>query len=1185
MRLLFLLLVLLSFGFAQKLVLVVSFPNPPRKLHLLLQSAQEVGLEVQGVYLRAEDLKSLQLPEADIYLVDTPPEEIRKALQEKLTGKRLVFLSPPTAGDPQVLSKLLPYYSSGGRENFKNMFKAFAGLPAGPPRELPAVGFYHPARGVMENLPQDFEKPLLVLFHRSDLVAENTAIVDSIIVQSEREGLPAVGFYYPETEGLRRHLHKLILEGRPLPSVVVNLRLMYFAYEEEKKAFEELALPVLQGITYRGRKEDWKKNPQGISVTSIPFHFTLPEYMGAIDPTVVGADQPLKEPLLHMVENLVKRAKAWRDLQSLENSQKKIAIVYYNYPPGERNILASNLNVIKSLELLLKTAKDRGYRVETYSERDLQSKLTQMIGLYYSKPVSTDLLDCLSLEEYLNWYESLPEKVRKDIESYWGRPERDPYLKKGCFTIPVLKSGNFLLLPLAPRGMDYLRSKEIYHSTKIPPSHYYLAFYLYLQKNSHAILHFGTHGTQEWTPGKERGLDLWDYPYLTLGTKPVIYPYIVDNVGEALNARRRGRALIISYQTPAFAPSGTYGELEELHQLLHKEAQSEGRLKETIRREIAQKAMRANIARDLGYKNTTQILKDFESFSEKLHNHIHEIATQNVPLGLHTFGKTKDAELLALTILQMLGREWIKMWEKEPYEEFMAQPVDKIKSSKAFAKVLQCMEGSPDAYCETVIDLYRRLDAGVELVSLFSALEGRYIPASFGGDPIKNPDSLPTGRNLYGFDPQRVPTPQAWKTAVEITDQWLIDYHQRHGRYPQKVAFTLWSVETMRHLGVVEAQVLYLLGVRPRWDDGGRVVGLEIIPKKELGRPRIDVVVSATGLYRDHFPNLMNLINQAVRLVAELEEEENFVRQNTQKLMAMLLKKGYPHEQAQRLATIRSFSNESGAYGSGLDDAVFQTKDKKKLSGLFLHRMGFAYDEGLHSQKVHGLFEENLKDTDAVLLSRSSNLYGMLTTDDPFQYLGGLALTVEVLSGRKPEVLIANLRSTAKVQTAEEFLLQEVRARYLNPEYVKALMKEGYSGVNELLNTLNNLYGWQVVAPQVVRDPIWKEFREVYLQDKYNLGTKKWLRENSSASKQIEERLSQGITMAGYGTGRPVVPSSRAGAGSYEPSVRGALLQRVSTIHDVGQIHTLSGFWLLSVILLIPYLAGLFEGLRKRSYA
>ncbi|MFN7064748.1 MAG: cobaltochelatase subunit CobN [Aquificaceae bacterium] len=1176
MKWLFLFLILFEISFGQ-VAFIVGFPNSPKKLKLLLELAEELKVEVKGIYLRnAKELQEIGLPEAELYLVDLPIIDMRDLAKKRLEGKRVLYLSEPPEGE----EALYAYYSSGGKENFRNMLKLLFGLPAEPPKTLPLVAFYHPRFGIWENLPREVasKSPVVVFFHRSDIVSENTHLLDTLIEELEGEGIPAFGFFYPELEGLRRHKDKLFYEDKAVPSLIINLRLMYFTYEEERKAFEELGVPIMGAFLYRGKVEAWRGSKEGLPVASIPLYYTLPEYLGIIDISLIGYDDGEKRPVEYMMGNFVKRVKAWRDLFLKGREERKVAILYYNYPPGEKNILASNLNVIRSLYLLLEEAKERGYRVKSFEEKELQSLLTHMIGLYYKRPVRKELVDCLSLKDYEAWFGKLPQWLREEVEGYWGPPQRDSLLRDGCFPMPILKAENFALLPLAPRGIDYLKSKEIYHSTKIPPSHYYLAFYLYLQRNFDAIVSFGTHGTMEWTPGKERALDLWDYPYLLIGEKPHIYPYIVDNIGESLQAKRRGRALIISHQTPVFSPAGTYGELEELHQLLHKETQAEGKLRESIRREIAQRAIRSKIDKDLGYKSLKDILRDFEGFAQRLHEHIHSMAMENIPLGLHTFGKTKEKDLISLTILQMLGRDYVRRFEDTPYEEFLSRPLEEIKGSKAFKHILSCIEstGLEDG-CGEIKNIYASFKAYGEIESFFNALDGKYIPTSYGGDPIKNPSSLPTGRNLYAFDPQRIPTPQAWRTAVEVIDQWLKDHKAKYGKYPKKVAFSLWSVETMRHFGITEAQILYLLGVRPKWDEGGRVVGLEIISKEELKRPRIDVLASATGLYRDHFPNLMHLINQAVRSVEALEEEDNRVRENTERIKALLLKKGYKEEEAKRLATIRTFSNESGAYGSGLDEAVFKTKDKKRLSDLFLFRMGFAYDKELHSVKIENLFEENLKEAQAVVLSRSSNTYGMLTTDDPFQYLGGLALSVEVLSGKKPEVLITDLRRDQRILSAEEFLIREVRARYFNPEYIKALMKEGYSGVNELLNTLNNLYGWQVVSPQVVKEHIWKEFKEVYLEDRYKLGTGRWLMENPWALKQIEERLKKGMAITGYGI--PTVGQKPLPKGQTSQAIKGRVLQKVKT-EDRAKPQT-SNYILL--LLLLPYLFGLMLGSRGRA--
>lgn len=1218
-RILGLIIVVLVFVFRVEILychektiaVIVAFPASEKKLKTLKEAGEIEGARIIPKYVGRlagsvtelmKHIGNFSLPHADIYIFDIPSIEVRNLLrpylENLLRGKEFYILNDPPFGTSEDMAKRLnQYYESGGRKNFRNMFRLLLGRDADPPVILPKAGFYSPKVGVLERLPQKFlnETEVVILFHRADLEGDNTKIIDSLIDELHKLNVTSFGFYYPEFDGLISHVDKLLINGTPVPRLLVNFRLMYFKPDAEKEAFELLGIPVFGAIIYRGDLSEWEKSAQGLPITLLPFYYILPETFGIVDPTVVGYEKGEKLPIERMVKNYADRIKKFLDLIRKSNNEKYIAIIYYNYPPGEGNILASNLNVVRSLMKFLGEAKRRGYDTEEVTEELLRERMLEAIGIFYGKKIRE--YSCISLDEYTDWYRQLPEKVRHQIESVWGPPEKDPFISGNCFKIPEIKIGKISLFPLPPRGEVQESARDLYHSTKVPPGHYYLAFYLYLQKHFDALIHFGTHGTQEWTPGKERGLDVWDFPYLTLGNLPVFYPYIVDNIGEALQAKRRGRATIVSHQTPAFAPSGTYGVLEELHQLLHKERETEGRLKIKLRDDIAEIALREKIASDLGYRTKSEILNDFEAFANKLHDYIHELARESIPLGLHTFGETKERELILLTILQILGEEWLRRWDIGEPEEFMARPLEEIKNSMPFLVLKRCIEDSGfNDYCHQVNELYQRFSAEVELDALFSALEGRYIRTSLGGDPIKTPESLPTGRNLYGFDPTRVPTETAWRVAVELTNEWLSKYVQENGEYPRKVAFSLWSTETMRHRGIVEAQILYLVGVRPVWDQWGRVVGIEIIPREVLGRPRIDVVISATGLYRDHFPNLIHLINRAIRLVAELNEDRNYVMEETKRLSKIFEEKGNPPDRAYRLATIRVFSNEAGAYGTGLDEAVFRTRDRKILTNIYLQRMGYAYDEGLHGEKIESLYEENLKGVEAVILSRSSNLYGLATTDDPFQYLGGLAMAVEELSGRQPRVLIANLRGSGKIEEADKFLLREVRSRYLNPEYLKAMMKEGASGVSQILDILNNLYGWQVVSPQVVREYIWEELKEVLLEDKYRLGLSEWFKLNPSAYAQIRERILRGLEvvgkydLAGFGlemSGSGIKRTSETNLKSEMLSVKGQIMKPIPNIYEYEyskQEQYLKIDFVLLLYLVLVYSLGFIVTFRKSVY-
>jgi cobaltochelatase CobN len=656
------------------------------------------------------------------------------------------------------------------------------------------------------------------------------------------------------------------------------------------------------------------------------------------------------------------------------------------------------------------------------------------------------------------------------------------------------------------------------------------------QFKADALVHFGTHGTQEWLPGKERGLSVNDYPMLAVGDVPVIYPYIVDNIGESTQAKRRGRAVIISHQTAPFAPAGLHEALTRIHDLLHAWlAQGSGEVREKLRAQFLEGVRRERIDKDLGW-TAERIDRDFDTFLSEVHDHLHELSRAAQPMGLHTFGQGAEERWRIATVLLMMGKDY---WHGvagpgEEADEMLVGDYERLTESTPYRKLRAILIDGADlstlpeparAPAAKAREWYEALGAQGEMRGLLAALDGRYIPTSYGGDPIKNPDALPTGRNMYGFDPSRVPTKAAWEAGKEALDKLVEAHRAKTGHAPNKVAFTLWSVETMRHFGMLEAQALWALGVEPVWDAGGRVTDVRLVPRAALGRPRIDVVLSATGLYRDHFPNVMRQLAKAAKLAAEADEPDNPVARNSERIAQRLRARGLDADSAQRAAQTRIFSSESGRYGTGLDDAALatdtwktQAEGDRKLAELYLSRMQFAYgpDEsewgqrGAKGDAKLNLYAEHLKGTDSAVLSRSSNLYGMLTTDDPFQYLGGLALAVRHLDGKAPELYISNLRGqgAGRVEGAAQFLATELATRNFHPGYIKGLMAEGYAGTLQVLDGINNFAGWQSVAREIVRDDQWQEFMDVYVRDKHALGLKQWFESrNPHALAQAIERM------------------------------------------------------------------------------
>lgn len=1165
---------------AGRILVISTSPVQPGKFLKLAETARSHGLQLDARF--AEKLPADTGPALfngyDLILFDTPRDHLQAFVETRLAGAlptlRTPFLwlheaQPRWQGLPEGLARRLhTYYVNGGRLNFDAFLASLAahldGKPAGDIRDpivFPKSGVYHPDYpGLVFADPAAYlhwkaaapASPVIAIaLHQQYIAAEQTAFIDDLIRRIEKAGAVALPFYSPvmDPDAVRRMLRA---DGRTLAQALINTQIMLNP-EGRRAEFAELGIPVVQAMPYRkGDEAAWAADPQGITLMDVPFYLAQAEYAGVTDIQIAAATRKSDDqiaPIAAQADAVVGKALRLARLQRTANRDKHVTVFFWNYPPGEKNLSASFMNLPRSLVGTLAALKANGYATETPGETELTLSLQRLLAPFYQPASDTrelesllrdGLAEHLPITTYRRWLATLPEAVRAQLQERWGAPERSSmvltHLGQPGFVIPRLRLGHLALLPQPPRGERWEdKEKALYHSTSAAPSHFYMAVYLWAreQARSDAFIHFGTHGSQEWLPGKERGLSVSDFPMLAVGDVPVLYPYIVDNIGEATQAKRRGRATIISHLTPPFAPAGLHAALTSIHDQLHAWlAQDDGAVKDKIRVQFLAAVRKENIDKDLGWSEA-RIGKDFAGFVTEVHDHLHELARTAQPLGLHTFGQGAGEDGRIATVLMMVGKDF---WEGvagpgEEADELLVGDYTRLKESSPYRRLKAILQGTAElsalppkarAAAEQARKWYAALDASPEMAALLAGLEGRHIPTSYGGDPIKNPDALPTGRNLYGFDPSRVPTRAAWAAGREAFDQLLATHRAKAGKAPQKLTFTLWSVETMRHFGLLEAQALWAMGVEPVWDAGGRVDDVRLVPRETLGRPRVDVVLSATGLYRDHFPNVMRLLAKAAKLAAEADEADNPVAANTRRIAASLRARGWTEAQATNAAQTRIFSSESGRYGTGLDDAALATdtwkgkaEGDRKLARLYLSRMQFGYgpDENQWGQPGAGgenLYAAHLKGTEGAVLSRSSNLYGMLTTDDPFQYLGGIALAVRHLDGKAPELYISNLRGqgSGKVEGAAGFLAKELATRNFHPGYIQGLMKEGYAGTLQVLDGINNFSGWQSVAREIVRDDQWQEFVDVYVRDKHKLGLKDWFeRQNPHALAQSIERM------------------------------------------------------------------------------
>lgn len=946
----------------------------------------------------------------------------------------------------------------------------------------------------------------------------------------------------------------IMLDGKLLPNVMLVNTFIGGAPDRRKGWHQAMGIPVIYLLSYRhGDRAAYMKDTAGVNSFMLPFTLTMSEYIGMQDPVMAytnegGELRGIPEQLDMLAAKAVNLAK----LQTAANGDKRVALVFWNTPPGEKNVDAAHLNVPRSIEALIKRLKAEGYTFNDATEAQLIEAFAHMLRPRYRHDSMLELTATphwafLPLAEYKRWYAELPEAVRADVEKYWGGPEKSHWLiaRDGVqgFMIPRMQLGNLVVMPQPSRGEMAIEEdeKKLFHDVKVPLSHTYMATYLWMREQfkASAIVHFGTHGSQEWTPGKERGLWAYDYPNVLVGNTPVVYPYIVDNISEAIHVKRRGRGVIVSHQTPAFAPAGLSDDFVQINDLITEYRKvDDGPVKEKNRGLIIAQAVKMNILKDL--KLTQEALeKDFETGLREVETYLEDVGAAQQPLGLHTLGESAEEAHLVSNVMQMLGQPLYEATGVKNAREAFRGDYKQLQQTAPYRFVKEWVFSTrplaelTDERLRGLAEKGRKyatdLKADWETKAVILGLSARWIDPSYGGDPIRNPDALPTGRNMYGFDPSRVPTRAAYAAARDAVEDLIATHKKNKGKYPEKLAFTLWSTETMRHLGMLEAQALVAMGVRPVWDEGGRVTGMEVIPQKELGRPRIDTVISLTGLYRDQFPNVMERLNEAVVMVAALEEgpDLNPIRANTARVQEGLEKRGVKPEAARNFALTRIFGNESGNYGTNLPKATLASDkwDEKdgKLANVYLTRMSWAFgpDTTQWSQKLHdasgaevNVYAEQLRGTDAAVFSRSSNLKGLLDRDHPFEYLGGISLAVRHLDGASPQLYISNMRNPqqAKLETAEKFLATELRAVYQHPRWMSEMQKEGYAGTLSMLNTINNFWGWQAMDRNVVRDDQWQEFHEAYVKDRYKLGMRDWFeKSNPTALAQITERMLEAI--------------------------------------------------------------------------
>ena len=1059
------------------------------------------------------------------------------------------------------------YWQNSGAANHLGLMKTaltmagVSGLPLPDPVAGLAFGYYYPDQdqGRVFATWDEFDafrtaagktvpgSPRVALgFYKSNYYTGDTAALDALIAEIERQGAEAIPFFgYPGAQAFER----MLLDEAGDPRADVGLSFLFrFADFQSANTLGVIDIPVLSLITLYGRSEqEWRSSSSGLSIFEGTFQVAVPELAGLVAPTVVGSREKVTDrqtgltvirtrPIASRLPVAVERALAYASLRVKDNADKKLALVYYNYPPGKAGIGASYLNVADSLANILQTLAAAGYELggKNLSSDAVLAEITQKarnIGGYAPGELAAMLEQGdavrVGIEEYLGWLDALAPRLKDKILADWGAAEDVELMsvtEGGSLSliVPLVRFGNVVLLPQPARGWGEDREK-LYHAQDLSPHHQYVAAYAWLQQRfrADAIVHVGTHGTLEWLDGKDIGQSREDAADALLGKLPDLYIYNVDVVGEGLVARRRGMATLVDHMVPPFTEGGLYAELallderiDDYHNNLHKNPELAAAYAEEIRDQV----VALGIAKDLDL-DVSQLANIGNAPAED-HDLLHEVVdymidlrAQNIPYGLHAFGRLPD---------------------------------DKARASTVNAIVAADRTLLPDAIEVMSADMDERIikSANRELDHLLASLDGSFIPVGTGGEPLRNPDAYPTGKNFYGINPDKIPKPAAWKLGVELAEIMLTRHVSDNGAYPQKVSFVIWGDETMRHEGILESQILYLLGTRPVWDERGKLVDVQIIPRAELKRPRVDIVIASAA--EGMFNNVTLLMDKAVQMVKAIDEPDNYVRDHTLATREALIELGYAEEDAARRAGVRIFDEPPGTYNLNTSKIVEASGSWETDQGIaydYIRKMGHGFGNGFWGEPMADTFRITLSGTEKVVHSSSTMLYGALDNDDFYMYMGGLASAVRSVDGETPELVVANTRNPGnpKMSSINEFIGSEFRSRYVNPTWIEGMQKEGYAGAAEMRAFVEYLWGWDATVSETVDDAMWQQTFEVYVEDKYELNMQAFFEESSPfAFQEMSARMMETIRKGYWGA---------------DQATRETLLQRyISSVnrHGVG---------------------------------
>ncbi|MDY6834256.1 MAG: magnesium chelatase subunit H [Chloroflexota bacterium] len=1027
-------------------------------------------------------------------------------------------------------TQAIQYWSYRDPDNVKNLLIHVASnygtlrARAAPPNIPPESGIYHPDAPHIFNSLSEYknwkgwnrDKTVGILLYGGMHFNDSKPTTDYLIRTLEQDAnvIPFQTSKLTYWKGMEQFFFE---EGHPLVDAVLHViwwRLnggpLGGSPIPTLHTLEKLNAPVLMtSIMAMSTIDKWQESEAGLSPMDLIGAVMMPELDGCIEPIPscglanhgydeeIGAPSRSMEVMEDRCLKISKRTINWINLKQKENKDKKIAIVLYNYPPGEDNLGggAAYLDVFQSLLNILQDLHIHGYTVGALPETK-----EELIGLFLQKGLvnsgewnSYDAPDCVTVlaSEYEKWFDTIPESLHNQITEVWGEPPGEIMCHGKQILIPGIVIGNVFIGVQPSRGI-HENPQLICHDRSIPPHHQYVAFYQWLENGleADAVIHLGTHGTLEFTPGKEAGLSQECSPDLLIGHLPNIYVYWIGNTSEATIAKRRCYATLISHMSPTFTNSGLYDEYADLEDLIHE--YYEARSKNTPRSDIVYQQI----------VNKSQKIHMTGSVDE-LYDQLFEMKRSIIPRGLHVLENRHDDDDLVdfMAFVLRYDRGNIKSLHRIianrnglDYDELLRSP-DHIIQGRTYAQILADIElevrsialdlvhdhnphqthtedtAQTISFARKIIEQY---NDNAELHGIRKALNGDYITPNHGGDPVRSPEVLPTGGNVYQFNPYKIPTSAAYERGSQAAEQMLRTYINAHGRYPENVGIVLWGFETMNTNGETIGLILSLIGVKVIQKEGGYFPDLEVIPLKDLGRPRIDVVITICGIFRDTFPNLIELLDRAFKLVSGLDEDEdqNRIACHTKELERAGVEK--------RLCHLRTFGPQASEYGTPLTTLIETSswQDTNQLAEMYITSMSNIYGHNIHATTSSKVFNHLVSTVDVCSQIRDHHDYEVTDLDHYYEFLGGLSCTVQALSDHKPDILVTDTtKEVIKTEDIADTINRGIRTRTCNPKWIDAMLDHGYDGTLNIADRVEYVLGLAVTTDKV-QNWVWDDITD-----------------------------------------------------------------------------------------------------------